>query len=1015
MFETTLRWLQDFFNDLFGSETRIPDPTEIPPLTNEGYKSLFFQLIEGIAKGWQQEQVVEKLGERRYDPWFVAWLQRYGRSALRQPANQLSRELAQHFVRLGETDCGDLGDLAKQIGTRMLELLDRVALSHSLQKNILPTITSDNPVELFNQAASRYVSGELSGAVALWEAALELQPDFADAHNGCGAALFYLGRYRDALAHFNRSLEEQGDFYFAYYNRGHVYLELGEVEEAIADFTQAIEIQPDSHLAYNGRGIALERLQRYQEAIADFNQAITLQPSFPFAYNGRGIAHANLGDYTEALADFREALALDPNSQDAYHNRGNVLRALGRYQEALEDFNQAILIQPNFYQAYYNRANTHYELSQYSEAIADYKEALALKPDYAIAYNGRALTLRKIGRYTDAIADFDQAIEREPELWQAWGNRGWTMYHAPSPLGYEAALRNWDEGLSHLAPDAADSREARGTLLHYKGMAHHQEADRVASRHENRPEDFTPYLEKAIEQYQKALDAFQDQPHLETAYLAVMQDLVITHNQLGNYLNAKNYINIALIMLNQLLLSTQHPPHKIQISRQFIGLHQLKVDHLAVANDPKQHTQALELAEERKNLCIRWYTHPNEAETSLISPKYPQMQQALDEKTSMIYWHLSPAAITTFVLKYQQPLAVLTSHPRQLSRFRQWLSQWQQSYESKRQKNANPAVNQQWRKEITSSLEELADILQLPQLLAQIPPQVSQLILVPHQDLHLLPLHILFYTPFSEQDYTITYLPSAKLAIDLKNRPQTGAENPNQWPLLSVENPTGFMPYADLELAAIAQLFPSHTLPSPEATPENLLQALSTPTYFFHFTGQSYQSVPQERSALILANKEELPLTDWLTLENPSPNFICLSACEAQLKTASPISDDFVGFGATLLTKGTRYVLLSLWRVSEISTTLFMMYFYQRLAEQIPPAQALHKAQNWLRTVSYEELIQLYEKQLNELQEIPPHCLHNLKVASDLVKDKANRQGSNYSPYADPYYWAGFVLIGTME
>ncbi|MEA5470392.1 tetratricopeptide repeat protein [Spirulina sp. 06S082] len=1005
MFQIPFRWLQDLLADLLGPDSDLQDPADIPPLSNEEYKALWLDLLDCVARGWQQTRIFEKLGIRRYDPWFSSWLQRYGRSLMRQDPHAIDRDVAGQMVRLGKIGCGDLGEVSQQIGTRLFELSDRDILTPQPETTLPPTISSQDPVELFNYGAEQYRQGQLEGAVSLWETALEVQPDLFDARNGCGTALYYLGRYEAAIAHFNRALEIASDSHLAAFNRGSVYLELKQYDAAIADFSRAIEIKPDFALGLNGRGMAYTDSGQDSLALDDFNNAIALQPNLQFAYNGRGIIQGKAGELEAALADFQEALSLNPNYYDVYHNCGNILRELGRYSEAIEKFTQGILIQPNFYQAYYSRGNTHAATGNYQEAIADYREAITIQPAYILAYNGWGLAATQLGHYDEAIAQFDRAIAISPAFWQIWANRGWTIFQASSPTDCDAAIHNWNEGLSKLKPDSSDYYLARGTLQYYKGLA----AAKTAIGQENS----RSYWEKAIASYQKSLDALQDRPNLEEPYLEVMQGLILANHALGNSLNVKNYINIALIILNQLVLNLKNPREKLRLSQKFIGFHHLKIERLARSSDRKQQILALQLAEERKNLSIYWQQNNAINQTPIASPNYQQLQQLLDANTGGIYWHISPVSITTFILRDRQPLLVIPADSSQLAAFENWLKDGDRREANDPISTLNP---QKFPATHLQSLQELSEILQVDKILSYFSKTVDRLVLIPHQILHLLPLHLLFSTSFKQRDFNITYLPSGKFGLRLTNSLPLSPQTQSSIPLLTIDPASNPISSKALEVNAIAQFFPSKTMGGIGVSKETVLEALETPTHIFHFAGNSYQdTLEPQNSALTFANEEQLTLRDIFSLDHPSASLVCLSACETRSPTLQEAGNEFVGFAVGFLVKGATYVVYSLWQVTEISTSLLMIRFYELLKQEIKPAEALKKAQMWLRDLSYDELIKTCDRLLKELEDAPSGCLENLKMTRDLARDKAARQGESYWPYSQPYYWGGFVLSGKVD
>ncbi|MCA2619089.1 MAG: tetratricopeptide repeat protein, partial [Microcystis sp. M040S2] len=261
---------------------------------------------------------------------------------------------------------------------------------------------------------------EYKQAIASYDQALEIKPDYHDAWTNRGFELHNLGRYEEAIASYDQALEFKPDDHYAWYGRGFALGNLGRYEEAIASYDQALEIKPDDHEAWYGRGFALGNLGRYEEAIASFDQALEIKPDDHEAWYNRGFALGNLGRYEEAIASFDQALEIKPDFHEAWHNRGSALDDLGRYEEAIASFDQALEIKPDFHEAWHNRGSALDDLGRYEEAIASYDQALEIKPDFHEAWYNRGSALDDLGRYEEAIASYDRALEIKPDFHEAW-------------------------------------------------------------------------------------------------------------------------------------------------------------------------------------------------------------------------------------------------------------------------------------------------------------------------------------------------------------------------------------------------------------------------------------------------------------------------------------------------------------------------------------------------------------------------------------------------------------------
>lgn len=169
--------------------------------------------------------------------------------------------------------------------------------------------------EAYNRGVKLYDAGDVSGAIAAYTKAVELDPDFAAAYN----------------------------------NRGVAYSQQKDYEAAVKDLTRAIALDPKLASAYTNRGSALRSLKRIEEAVADYTKSIELGPS-PEAFYNRGAAYEEKGDADAALADYTRAVELDPKLAPAYVNRGIVLLQKGREAEADKDFEIGFKLDPGLRQ-----------------------------------------------------------------------------------------------------------------------------------------------------------------------------------------------------------------------------------------------------------------------------------------------------------------------------------------------------------------------------------------------------------------------------------------------------------------------------------------------------------------------------------------------------------------------------------------------------------------------------------------------------------------------------------------
>jgi tetratricopeptide (TPR) repeat protein len=143
-------------------------------------------------------------------------------------------------------------------------------------------------------------TGRLQEAIAEYQTALRLKPDYAEARASLAAAL-----------------EAGPDSAERHYNLGVSISQQGRAAEAVAEFEAALRLKPDYADAENNLGVTLTRMpQRSGEAIAHFQAALRLRPDYADAHYNLGIALANTpGGMPEALRHFEAALKLRPDPE----------------------------------------------------------------------------------------------------------------------------------------------------------------------------------------------------------------------------------------------------------------------------------------------------------------------------------------------------------------------------------------------------------------------------------------------------------------------------------------------------------------------------------------------------------------------------------------------------------------------------------------------------------------------------------------------------------------------------
>ena len=137
--------------------------------------------------------------------------------------------------------------------------------------------------------------------------------DAARAFNDQGMAYSAKGDQDRAIASFDQAIKLRPDYSEAFYDRALAFESKDAYAQAIADYSKAIELYPEDATAYYNRGSDRILLGQFAEAMFDFDQAAQLNADYTeLAAWNKGIAQVNLGKYPEAVNLIKQYLAVKP-------------------------------------------------------------------------------------------------------------------------------------------------------------------------------------------------------------------------------------------------------------------------------------------------------------------------------------------------------------------------------------------------------------------------------------------------------------------------------------------------------------------------------------------------------------------------------------------------------------------------------------------------------------------------------------------------------------------------------
>lgn len=185
----------------------------------------------------------------------------------------------------------------------------------------------------YNSGFKKRVAKDYQGAVAEYNRAIELYPEFAEAYRARGNAKAWLSDSQGWMEDINRAISLNPKNAEFYSERAAAKGYVNDWAGQIADLEKALVLDPNN--------------QNYRESVIKaknslgLNEEGKLHPQ-AYAYFQSGSKKFQSKDYQGAIAEYTRAIESDPGFADAYKSRGNARGWLDDNKGWLEDETPAI-------------------------------------------------------------------------------------------------------------------------------------------------------------------------------------------------------------------------------------------------------------------------------------------------------------------------------------------------------------------------------------------------------------------------------------------------------------------------------------------------------------------------------------------------------------------------------------------------------------------------------------------------------------------------------------------------
>ncbi|HEY5624027.1 MAG TPA: tetratricopeptide repeat protein [Gammaproteobacteria bacterium] len=388
---------------------------------------------------------------------------RYAGNRVRITAQLIDPDTGAHlWSEEYDRDLDDIFAIQSDIATRVAMALEAELLPR--EQESIENIPTDSleAYALFlrarNLARAFFESDDTRAEMLnLYDRALALDPDFADAH--AGKAALYVGLLEADLGSPETWHERRA-----------------ELEALVRESAgRALALDPTTGTAYAELGDLESYYRRAASAREAYRRALELSPNHPEILRGYAYVEAHIGDHEAAEALMRRTIALDPDNPRLRFNLGDILGLAQSYPEAAETTRVAIALDPTYSLAHVMLGvleallgNTEAALDQLQVAESLFTDttsaSLLAELAYGYARAGSRADAERIARRVETLA-----LERRV------GGGSWALVHL--------ALGNEAEILGHLEAAAEDVGPDEG-FFELNGIYHNYWSDPILEQPE---------------------------------------------------------------------------------------------------------------------------------------------------------------------------------------------------------------------------------------------------------------------------------------------------------------------------------------------------------------------------------------------------------------------------------------------------------------------------------------------------------------------------------------------------
>jgi len=297
-----------------------------------------------------------------------------------------------------------------------LDIADKMSGTTSVAEMIT---SSPEAYRVYHEGMDLFSNGFNDEAITKFEAAIQIDPDFALAYMRIGMAHVFSGRTQEAAQNFALADARRNSLPVRERSLLDVYADLWlrqEFDAAFVKLKSFVENYPDDKEGRAFYGLTLWAFEKnYEGALAQCDTALMADPGFQLALAMRGQVFEESGELDSAVVCGRRLKAFHPDSPDSYLKLSTLYQKQGLIDDAIREAEQAVDLFPELSLSLRRLSNLYIQKREFGKAktaLAEFRNRVGDDPfklgDY---YYGLANLAGWEGQFREALDNVFKAAD----------------------------------------------------------------------------------------------------------------------------------------------------------------------------------------------------------------------------------------------------------------------------------------------------------------------------------------------------------------------------------------------------------------------------------------------------------------------------------------------------------------------------------------------------------------------------------------------------------------------------